>query len=402
MVEQDSDRHRELVPVDRFQWEKIVRRIRGMSDPDARLAFLLPSYGNRDGTSIRPGHPELMAATGWSQSKLVRVFRSLRERYGLLQEVAHGGGKGSGARASEFRLTLPADLYDRFDVRDPGNPTPPTPVTQMTGDRPGSSVDKPRTQVVQDDLSSDGGTAELRSSGGQPDRNSGHLRLNSGHPGDHPPSRPTRDDQGFGPVPAQPQTARATNRPQPHPPAVYRNTERQVDALAAARRAAFERQAAIQACVLCDDRGYVLPAGRALCHHDPDAATRYRRGRSAAQAALDAIARRRRSPCPDDGDGQPASSDASASRDGQASGRTSPPTTTPSDGPVRNPTADAAPPLASAASPEAADAPSSPTSTTPASAPSAAADTTPLEADCPWPTPRTPDQTRLLALAASP
>lgn len=53
----------------------------------------------------------------------------------------------------------------------------------------------------------------------------------------------------------------------------------------ARRNGARRIRAAIDACALCDDQGWV---GGYLCHHDPDAAERARRGIQACREALEA------------------------------------------------------------------------------------------------------------------
>jgi hypothetical protein len=165
-----------LTPLGRFDWERIIRRIDDERVPFhlKGFAFLLASYGDSDGTNIRPGDPRLMAVTGKS-SATVRRWRDTLIHLGLIEMQHRGGGTGQSARASMYRLTVPDDLLEAIGLLDPDErPTspPPTPLTQMSG-------------------VPDRGPPELRSSGnGTPLTAEGTPLIsgpNSAHSGEHPP-----------------------------------------------------------------------------------------------------------------------------------------------------------------------------------------------------------------------
>lgn len=106
-------------PVGRYEWESVLRRV-SLPDDLMLAALLLGTYADPDGTRVRPGEPELAAALGKSKATARRRVSALQEM-GFVRLVSRGGGRGPGARASVYRLTLPIDLLDRFEVRPPPN-----------------------------------------------------------------------------------------------------------------------------------------------------------------------------------------------------------------------------------------------------------------------------------------
>jgi hypothetical protein len=122
------------VATGRYEWERIVRRICGMSDPVARLAFTLSSYADPDGSRIRPGEPVLAADTDKSVRTVRRLLGELTDRYGLIQLVARGGGRGGFGRTSTYRLTIPTDLLDRVNLRPIGADSPDIQVSGHSAD----------------------------------------------------------------------------------------------------------------------------------------------------------------------------------------------------------------------------------------------------------------------------
>lgn len=105
-------------PMDRFEWERILKRIR-MPKPLKFLALVLATYADEDGSRVRPGQDLLAADTGATDRTVRRQLDDLRDRYGLIEQLTRGGGRGRGRRTSVYRLTIPVDLFDRCDVRSP-------------------------------------------------------------------------------------------------------------------------------------------------------------------------------------------------------------------------------------------------------------------------------------------
>lgn len=135
----------EIQPIGRFEWERIIRRIR-MPKPLKFLALLLGSYADPDGTRVRPGVAELMEDTGDGDRHVRRLLGELRDQYGLIQQVSRGGGRGGKGKTATYRLTIPADLLDRCIVRAPGSRSKPAGTTGEPPAPDGGEV-SPDTQV---------------------------------------------------------------------------------------------------------------------------------------------------------------------------------------------------------------------------------------------------------------
>lgn len=131
-----------LIPLGRFEWERIIRRIHAKPSPgctaglvhipwDARsLLLLYATYGAADGTRIFPGDKRIRTIVGKS-STTVRRWRDTPVRLGLLTLAQHGGGSGQHRRANEYRLTVPDDLLDVFCLLDPDTEEPPEPLATV-------------------------------------------------------------------------------------------------------------------------------------------------------------------------------------------------------------------------------------------------------------------------------
>lgn len=246
-------------PVRRFEWERILRRLvvgtteRTITWDLKGFGLLLATYADLDGSHVRPGPLALAAATGLSARTMRRWMTALADQYGLLILVRRGGGRGKRGRVSEYRLALPVDLLDRFDLLTPED-TPDTPATPdgpsnhetpATQDGPSNSGDTDETEATQDGPSNpatpsprmaavsrlspvDGGvdtpdtpsTVEAAVSPQGP-ANSGQITPlrnetpataaeTPATPGGHLPGPPDQatHDQACGSDPAQPQTAR--------------------------------------------------------------------------------------------------------------------------------------------------------------------------------------------------
>jgi hypothetical protein len=118
-LDQERDFTRE--PIGRFEWERILRRIR-VSVPSVKLVgFAMATYASADGSNVRPGQRRLAAVLGTSEMT-VRRGQSELETTGMLEMVfkGHSLGRGqSGGYASEYRLTVPSDLLERVPMLDP-------------------------------------------------------------------------------------------------------------------------------------------------------------------------------------------------------------------------------------------------------------------------------------------
>jgi hypothetical protein len=100
-----SDQRHE--PKLRDTWERCLRADPRITGSTLCVLLLVATYGNRDGTRARPGVPQLVEDTGWSDSTVTRAFKIGRET-GYLREVVRGHRLGDGTVvASEYALNLP-------------------------------------------------------------------------------------------------------------------------------------------------------------------------------------------------------------------------------------------------------------------------------------------------------
>lgn len=117
--------------VDRYEWERLVRRCR-LGTPAKAVALTMATYANRDGSGIYPGVLRLTAVTELSERSVRNALKKLRE-IGLLHRTRDGSRNGRRAFADEYALAIPVDLLDRVELLDPDEtPAPPAAV------RPGS------------------------------------------------------------------------------------------------------------------------------------------------------------------------------------------------------------------------------------------------------------------------
>jgi len=117
----DQDRDFTRKPIGRFEWERILRRIR-VSAPSVKLVGLtMATYADASGGRVRPGQARLAAVMGTSIST-VRRGQSELEAIGMLDMITKGRSYGrghTGAFASEYRLSVPSDLLESVPMLDP-------------------------------------------------------------------------------------------------------------------------------------------------------------------------------------------------------------------------------------------------------------------------------------------
>lgn len=213
----------------RYEWERVLRRI-VMPWEIKGFGLLLSTYADRDGTRVRPGEKRLIAVTGKSESTVRRWTKWYSDR-GLLTLTVRGGGRKGTGKTNTYRLSLPTDLLDRFQVLSEDDrpvylasvPTDESPVTQKTGQSQespvvqvtGDSDEDDRLTDHPDDRSTPNDNDFHRSNPGSESGMTGHLSGMTGHPDDRlPPTTPTtKDDHPPTPDPAQPATAREDDEP---------------------------------------------------------------------------------------------------------------------------------------------------------------------------------------------
>jgi hypothetical protein len=99
----DDQAPRELLPVGRFDWERIVLRAE-LSAGTKAVALALATFGDAAGVDIRPGHRRISDALNVNDRSTRGHIDALLDA-GLL-ELVSGGAPG---RAAVYRLTMPAD-----------------------------------------------------------------------------------------------------------------------------------------------------------------------------------------------------------------------------------------------------------------------------------------------------
>ena len=94
-----------MPPALRFRWD---RAIRAAEMPATRklIAYTLATYASSDGTRVRPGTVELIAATGLKERCIQGHVRALRDD-GWIVLTFQGSRAGRPGMADEYRLTLP-------------------------------------------------------------------------------------------------------------------------------------------------------------------------------------------------------------------------------------------------------------------------------------------------------
>ena len=92
-------------PLDRFDWEKLVRGL-PLTLAEKCTAYALATYVNGSRKAY-PGTDKLILATGSSRSTVLRTLRAL-EKKGLIEMVSRGGAEGiPKGEASVWELRSP-------------------------------------------------------------------------------------------------------------------------------------------------------------------------------------------------------------------------------------------------------------------------------------------------------
>lgn len=134
---------REVWPRGRFEWERLVLRI-PLSERVKLFALAIATFSDPDGSRVHPGNEVLANITGCSARTVSRVMVDLR-RMDLLTVTRRGGGRNAPGRATEYQLTIPSDLMDRFELLDPGFKRPHRGATQSTPQNQTPAVDRAGT-----------------------------------------------------------------------------------------------------------------------------------------------------------------------------------------------------------------------------------------------------------------
>lgn len=117
-------------PPRRYEWERLMRRVVIPQETDPRkrkgspspanvkyVAFVAAQYGDADGSRVRPGANRLAAVTGLSKDVVGKCLRRL-VKFGFLEQIESGSSHGLRKRTSSYRLAIPEDLQERFELLD--------------------------------------------------------------------------------------------------------------------------------------------------------------------------------------------------------------------------------------------------------------------------------------------
>ena len=95
-------------PVDRFEWERLIRE-RELPSAQKLVGYALGTYVNGDGTNAHPGIEGLVKATGLHRATVLRALAGLEEG-GYIRAAFRGGGKGvRRGLATVYELSGPPD-----------------------------------------------------------------------------------------------------------------------------------------------------------------------------------------------------------------------------------------------------------------------------------------------------
>lgn len=109
--------------VDRYEWERLVRRVK-LGAPAKSVAAHLAQYADRDGTRVYPGATRLAVVTELSERSVRGALKKLRER-GWIERVEKGGHRGNQAFTDVYRLAIPVDVLQQAEMVDVDENTPP-------------------------------------------------------------------------------------------------------------------------------------------------------------------------------------------------------------------------------------------------------------------------------------
>lgn len=99
-----------LVDVDKFGWERRIKKCTFKQQATKLIALLLVTYASEDGSSVRPGRERLSVVSGLSAKHVSTQLVKL-EQMGLIYKVHNGSSYGRrGGLASVYKLTAPEAL----------------------------------------------------------------------------------------------------------------------------------------------------------------------------------------------------------------------------------------------------------------------------------------------------
>lgn len=105
------------MPIDRFSWERSVRRL-ALGRTSKLVGLMLATYADRDGDNAHPGVDRLSADCESDERTIRRHLTRLAE-LGLIERTFEGSSAGRRRLADCYRLTMPANPQAIGLTRDP-------------------------------------------------------------------------------------------------------------------------------------------------------------------------------------------------------------------------------------------------------------------------------------------
>lgn len=117
-------------PITRYDWERLLRRVRLGSPMTKYVGMVLAQYANADGTNAFPSVDKLARVCEVSEKTVRKALGEMRER-GLIVRVRKGGMRGTQAYSDVHNLAIPTDLLEANELLPPDEgplpqPVPPT------------------------------------------------------------------------------------------------------------------------------------------------------------------------------------------------------------------------------------------------------------------------------------
>jgi biotin operon repressor len=142
--------------INRYEWERIMRRVRFGSPMTKYVGMVLAQYANTDGTNAFPSQDKLARVCEVSEKTVRNALGEMRER-GLIVRVRKGGMRGTQAFSDVYNLAIPADLLDANDLLPPDEsplpnrnhvPAGAAPKRNVRASQPVTEVSQPVTEGV--------------------------------------------------------------------------------------------------------------------------------------------------------------------------------------------------------------------------------------------------------------
>jgi len=127
----------------RYDWERIMRRVRFGAPMTKYVGMVLAQYANTDGSNAFPSVDKLARVCEVSEKTVRTALGELRTR-GLIVRTRRGGLRGTTAYSDVHDLAIPADLLDLNDLLPPDEGPVPNRQDVPVGAKSKRNVRKPQ------------------------------------------------------------------------------------------------------------------------------------------------------------------------------------------------------------------------------------------------------------------